>query len=380
MISMQLAVTTRLTLIKNTLSLLLILTIALTWPLWITDRMFPLFPGLENFSSVHILLGYALPSLLIFSLLMNVILVRPRFFIFLSVILCGTLMLLDAGRMQYWFYFYLLVLLVLMGYNWRVDNINRYLATFNAIKIVVATVYLISALQHFQVGFIHAQWPAFIKPFERFWTPEQCAYLLRIAYAVPLIELFVAIGLFATSTRIAAICFALLLHLFSLVVICLQSQSEPAVICWHIAMMLFVLLSFAGTPVAQKTHGFSFGLYPAVILLLFGMGGAIFFRASDKVPQNKIDLMQSNHADQCIYLGETERNKLPFYLQSFAMKREHDYYRLSITSWALNETKIRQVLGTSYIMRLTSELNKNYGAESLVVLPAEETKNTIALK
>lgn len=380
MIKLQLAVTTRLTLIKNVLSLLLIITVALTWPLWTSDRMYPLFPGIEKFSSVNLAIAYVIPALLIFSLLMNVILVRPRFFIFLSVVLCFALLLLDSGRTQYWFYFYLLLLVMLLGYNWRVDNINHYLSTFNAIKIIVAAVYLVTAIQHFQSGFIREQWPAFIKPFERFWTPEQCAYLLRISYVVPFIELFIVIGLFVPVMRIAAICFAMLFHIFSLVVISLQLQAEPAVICWHIAMLLLVLLTFGGTVITQKTRGFSFGLYPAAILLLFGVAGPLIFTMSDKAPLNKIDLMQSNHVDQCLYLNQEQRNKLPLYIQSFAMQREQGLYRLNVTAWGLHETKTREVLGMNYLMQLTTDLNKAYGVDALVALPVQEDHKAIALK
>jgi hypothetical protein len=380
MINLQLAVTTRLSFVKNILSIFLILTIALTWPLWTSDRLYPLFPGIERFSSVHAVVAYALPSLLIFSLLMSVILVRPRFFILLSLLLCITLLLLDSGRAQYWFGFYTLILVVLLGYNWRVDNVHRYLSTFNAIKVIIAAVFLVTAIQHLQGSFIKEQWPAFIKPFERFWTPEQCAYLLKISYVIPFIELFIVIGLFVPVMRITAICFAMLFHGFSLVVICLQAQYEPAVICWHLAMLLLIPTVFAGSISTQKAHGFSFGLYPTVVLVLFGISGPLLIATGNKTPLNKIDLMQSNHGEQCIYLNKEDRDKLPLYIQSFAMNRESNLYKLDITAWGLHETKTREVLGLNYLMQVTNSLDKNYGVEALVAIPSQEVEKAIALK
>ncbi len=380
MIKMNLPVTTRLSIVKNILSIFLIATVAFTWPLWSADRYYPLFPEINALSSLHIIIAYAIPALLILSLGFVFLFRKPKVFIFLSALLCITLLVLDAGRMQYWFYFYILLLLVLLGYNWRVDNIYHYSSSYNAIKITLALVYLVAAIQHFQFDFIHTQWPAFIKPFERFWTPEQCAYLLKISYAVPFIELFIVVGLFFNGAKIAAIGFAILFHVFSFVVLLLQPQTEVAVILWHLCMILLVLFVFAGKTSEQKNYGFSFGLYPASVLLIFGLAIPLYFYLNDKPMKNRIDFMQSNNTTQYIYLSEESKSKLPLYIQSFAAQKENEFYKLSVTGWVLHETKTKQVLGQNYLMILTSELNKNYGSEALVAIPKEEKAEGIALK
>ena len=381
MIKMNLPVTTRLSIVKNILSLFIIVTVALTWPLWAANRYYPLFPGLEALSSVHVIIAYAIPSLLIVSLLFVLLFRKPKVFIFISALLCITLLVMDAGRAQYWFYFYILLLLVLMGYNWRVDSIYQYSSFYNAVKIILALVYLLAAIQHFKFDFIHTQWPAFIKPFERFWTPEQCAYLLKIAYAVPFIELFIVVGLFFNTAKIAAISFAILFHVFSFVVLVLQPQTEVAVILWHLCMILLVLFIFGGKTSETKNYGFSFGLYPAFIILVFGLALPVYFFMNDKPMKNKIDFMQANNTTQYIYLAPESRSKLPLYIQSFALQKENEFYKLSVTRWVLHETKTKQVLGPNYLMILTSQLNKNYGTDALVAIPKEEKPETvIALK
>ncbi len=380
MIKMNLAPTTRLSIVKNILSLFLIATVAFTWPLWSADRYYPLFPGLQAFSSVHLLIAYAIPSLLILSLVMVFLLRKPRFFIFLSALLCITLLILDTGRIHYWFYFYALLLVILLGYNWRVDNINHYSSFLNAVKILLALVYVVAAIQHFRGEFIHLQWPAFIKPFERFWTPEQCAYLGKAAYAIPFIELFIVIGLFFRGPKIAAIVFAILFHLFSFVVLFMQPQTEPAVVLWHLSMIGMVFFVFGGSNAGQKEYGFSFSLYPAFTLLVFGIGLPAYFFFNEKQMQSRIDLMQSNNSSQYIYLTGEGKNKLPLYVQSFALQRENAYFKLCVTSWSMHETKTKQMLGMDRLMQLTEQLNKNYGTDALVAIPAEDNKGALALK
>lgn len=379
--SMNLSVTARLGIIKNLLAVFLIATVAFTWPLWSADRAWPLFPGTQALSSLHEIVSYALPVLFILSLLLTFTLRSPRLFIFLS-LLCGSaLLLLDAGRLHYWFYFYLLVLSVLLGYNWRVDNAHHFYASFNALRILAALLYLFAAVQHLGADFITVQWPAFIKPFERFWTPEQCAYLLKLAYAIPIIELFIVAGLFFNATKITAISFAALFHLFTMVVLLLQPAAEPAVILWNLFMILFVCALFAGRPAGQKSPGFALSFYPLAVLLLFACAAPGYYFTHGKPLENKVDLMQANQQQQFIYISAADKNKLPLYVQSFALAGESGYHMLNVTGWCLHELKTRQVLSPEYLMRLSVNLNANFGVDGMVIIPpAASVGSAIALK
>src|ERR1700758_1583966 len=147
------SITTRLSIVKNIIALTLFATIASTWPLWIANRYYPVFPGGELFSSINLIIAFAVPVLLAGSLIMIFLLRKPRFFTAMAAVLCLVLLVLDAGRSYYWFYFYLMILLLLSGYNWRVDNANTYTTFFIAIKIMLAGVYVLTAIQHFQNDF-----------------------------------------------------------------------------------------------------------------------------------------------------------------------------------------------------------------------------------
>ncbi len=375
------SITTRLSVVKNVIALALLVTIASTWPLWSANRYYPIFPGSEFFSSINLIVAYAVPLLLAFSLAMIFLLRKPRFFMGLAALLCVTLLVLDAGRSYYWFYFYLMLLLLLAGYNWRVDNANHFTTFFIIIKIMLAGVYLLAAVQHFQYDFIHTLWPQFIKPFERFWTSEQCAYLQKVAYVVPFIEIFIAVGLFFNGTKITAICFAVLFHVFSFSVLLMQKpQTEIAVLLWHVAMIILVGGIFAGTPSGQKNQTLSLNFYPVFVMLVFGIIVPAYFIMADKPLKNKIDFMQNNASEQFIYINEQNKLKLPLYVQSFVSERENEYCKLSVTRWVLHETNTKQILGINHLVQLSNSLNKSYGTEAVVSLPENEKPKTIAAK
>lgn len=375
------SVTTRLSFVKNITALVLLTTLLATWPLWTANRYYPVFPGTDLLASVNLIITFAVPILLAICLIMIFILRKPRFFMGLASFLCLSLLAMDTGRSFYWFYFYLVILLLLSGYNWRVDNANHFTTFLLILKIMVAGVYLVTAVQHLRYDFFHSTWPAFVKPFERFWTPEQCAYLAKTAYAVPMIELFIAAGLFFNGTKVAAICFSLLFHIFSFTVLLLQNSSaEAAVLCWHIAMMLIIVALFAGTPGGQKAQAVSLSFYPLFVMLVFGVVVPVYFIVTDKPLKNKLDLMQSNANEQFLYLSPENKQKLPLYVQSFADKMEEDHYKLSVTKWVMHETKTRQVLGTVRLVQLNNSLRDTYGVDALVTLPVKDQLKSIAAK
>ncbi len=375
------SINTRLSIVKNIMALSLLATIASTWPLWSADRYYPVFPGSEIFSSVNLIIGYAIPAVLMLSLVFIFLFRKPRFFIILSALLCVALLVMDAGRSSYWFYFYVMILLLLAGYNWRIDNAHHYIAFYNTLKIMLAGVYILTAIQHFQFDFIHTQWLQFIKPFEKFATPEQCSYLQKIAYTIPFIELFIAVGLFINGTKITAICFAILFHVFSFFMLLLQKpQPEAAVLIWHLSMIILVGVIFAGKTNEQKNPVVTFNFYSTFTLLVFGMAAPIYFIMTDKPLKNKIDLMQNNASEQYVYMSEQSKNKLPLYVQSFTSKSENEFCKLSVTRWVLHETNAKQILGANHLMKLSLSLNQTYGADALVAMPVDDKSKVIASK
>ena len=137
--------------------------------------------------------------------------------------------------------------------------------------------------------------------------------------------------------------------------------------------MFLLYFLFAGKTGEQKIYAFSFNLYGSFILLAVVFGGLI---KQDLFPENKVDLMQSNNTQQFIYIKQSEKNKLPLYLQYFtADNADTDYTKLSVTNWCANETKTQQVLSNRQLLKVCNTIKNYCGTNIDVVLSVEEKKN-----
>jgi hypothetical protein len=136
---------------------------------------------------------------------------------------------------------------------------------------------------------------------------------------------------------------------------------------------------FAGKTGEQKIYAFSFNLYGTIILLAAVFGGLV---KQDLFPENKIDLMQSNTTQQFIYIKQSEKNKLPLYVQHFTLDNlDNDYTQLSVTNWCANETKTQPVLSKKQLLKVGNSLKSYCGTNIDIVLSIEEKKNIeIAVK
>jgi len=368
----------RLRIVKTILALSLIASICFTFNWWLPAGFYPKI-ALYDFSFNEIV-DYILLGGLSISLVGMLIYRSPK-----TVVVVATLCLMfavftDTAKGQYWLFFYLAVLLLLCGHNWRIDNPRRYSTVFMAIKILVCFMYVLSAIEFLKTSIDGNIWLQFIAPLEKICTPEQHKYLLGIRYIVPFVEIFVVLGLFVYRLKTAAIIIGISLHLFSFCLLLAETPYVNAVILiWNVCMMFLLYFLFAGKTAEQKIYAFSFNLYGTLILLVAIFGGLV---KQDLFPENKVDLMQSNTAQQFIYIKQTEKNKLPLYLQYFtASDLDTDYARLSVTNWCANETKTQQVLSNKQMLTICNTVKNYCGTNIDVVLSVEEKKNNeIAVK
>ncbi|HTA63184.1 MAG TPA: hypothetical protein VK835_12040 [Bacteroidia bacterium] len=372
LINPTLNISQRLRIVKTILVLSLITSVCFTLNWWLPAGHYPKM-ALYDFSFNQIA-DYILLGVLSISLIGVLLYRSPRFFIFLSTLCLLFAVFTDTAKGQYWLFFYIGVLLLLCGHNWRIDNPRRYSSVFTAIKILVCLIYVLSAIQFLQTSVNGNVWLQFITPLEKICTPEQHKYILGIRYAVPFIEFFVVVGLFINRIKMAAIVIGVCLHLFSF---CLLLSETPyanaAVLIWNICMVFLLYFLFAGKTAEQKIYSISFNLYSTLILLLIVFGGLV---KQDLFPENKIDLMQSNTGEQFIYLKQGEKNKLPLYIQYFTVDNiDNIYTQLSVTKWCASETKTQPVLNNKQLLNVCDALKVYCGANADIVLSVDEKKN-----
>ena len=373
LINPTLSISQRLRIVKTILALSLITSLCFTLNWWLPVGYYPRL-SLYDFSFNQIA-DYVLLGVLSISLIGVFLYRSPKFFIFLSTICLLFAVFTDTTKGQYWLFFYIGVLLLLCGHNWRIDNPRRYSSVFTAIKILVCLIYVLSAIQFLQTSVNGNVWLHFIAPLEKICTPEQHKYILGIRYVVPFIELFVVVGLFINRIKMAAIVIGVCLHLFSFCLLLAETpNANAAILIWNICMIFLLYFLFAGKTAEQKIYAVSFNLYSTLVLLLVVFGGLM---KQDLFPENKIDFMQNNNNEQFIYIKNNEKNKLPLYIQYFTINNgDNIYTRLSVTKWCVNETKTQPVLNNKQLLIVCDALKFYCGANADIVLSIDEKKNT----
>ena len=362
----------RLRIVKNILALSLIASICFTFNWWLPAGFYPKI-AVYDFS-FNELADYILLGVLSFSLLGMFLYRSPKVFVVVTTLCLAFAVFTDTAKGQYWLFFYVAVLLLLCGHNWRIDNPRRYNAVFTAMKLLVCFMYVLSAIEFLRTSVNGDVWLQFIAPLERICTPEQHKYLLGIRYIVPFVELFVVLGLFVYRFKTAAIVIGISLHVFSFCLLLAQTPyANAAVLIWNVCMIFLLYFLFAGKTAEQKIYAFSFNLYGSFILAVGVVGGLI---KQDLFPENKVDLMQSNNTQQFIYLKQNEKNKLPLYLQYFTTNNiDNEYVKLSVTNWCGNETKTQQVLSNKQILKVCNTVKGYCGTNIDIVLSMEEKRN-----
>jgi hypothetical protein len=192
--------------------------------------------------------------------------------------LAALLVLQDQDRLQPWFYHYSFMLGAV-----GLSNLGR-LSTegaLNACRVVVAFTYFWSGLQKAHVSFAENVYPWLIEPVASHLPSEAASVLAHGAYAVPIVETAIGLGLLVRPLRKPAVIVAILMHAFILFSLGPWGHNWNSVIWpWNPAMIAFVLILFWRAPdnpslLAVVKPGGS--TYRAVVLVLFAFMPALNF-------------------------------------------------------------------------------------------------------
>lgn len=340
------------------LSLGLISSMIISWTLWAGERAFPKFPALswipqfpEPFDTLVIVAVFGTSLFLA---------LRPlRITASIALGLMLILALQDQMRWQPWFYQYLLMLIPIAFL--RAEKKSNAEAILAIHRIIIASIYLWSGIHKCHSGFlsVHAD---LVKPItESTNIPIIQSMISGLGYAVPLIEIFMAIGLFFSPTRKTAIYTIIITHITILILLGpLKGEFSNAVIWpWNLVMigmtiMLFgkldtVRLNPLKLPRVFPIAAFAFGLTaiaPAFFYtgswdryLSFNLYGGWQKRVLFKIEQDDLAKLPPNWQSRC-----AETNALDHHLL------------LSPSSWSFDELKVPFISEWRIIRRFSRQL------------------------
>jgi hypothetical protein len=312
----------RLALLRLLLVFSLLLSMAFTWKLWCVPHIFPGAPMLEvNHGRFPLPLVLVIVAAL---LLLSSLLFRWHRVLLATGLACVLmLVLMDSNRLQQWTYLYWTMLAILVFYNGRVDDPNRFTSYFILLQLIVCSFYFFTGLHQLQAGFIRNELPAALEPLRGMLSERQYTFCLKAGYALPFLVMFTSVALFIAPMRYLGITLALLFHLMLLLLRHPLRSGDVAGYLLHIVLMGAVLLLFSGK---TKQRYFS----PTVLLQrpLFYLVFAFFvvlpcFNNSGRWPDAMSANMHSGNRDRFEVLMPVQAYlNLPRYVKTFCRPRE----------------------------------------------------------
>ena len=229
----------RIALLRITACLFFVFGILLSFTAWHADRLFPLLPVFDRIPQFAIDLSRSMAVLLPLGLLIGSFIRSRNYFIALLVF---TLLFLlqDQVRWQPWVYIYCATLLPFALWKRPDEHLLPYF------QILIIGVYLWSGIYKFSGAFIDLTFDKMLRTLLFIENEETRQSLRFLGYGIPIMEVFIAIGLFFRRSRTLAIIGTVLSHSVILTYLLVNDQNT-VVYPWNIAMIVFAVLAFYKT-------------------------------------------------------------------------------------------------------------------------------------
>lgn len=357
---LQLSIPHRLSWIKTILIVSLLVSVILSFNLWISDRNFPMAPIAKGFH-IPVYLHYILISLLILFWLAALLMHYQRVFIVLSLLLSIVMISLDLNRLQPWFYIYLCMLCVFVSYNGRVDNSNTYTSYLVILQLILASVYFFNGVSIFNPYFTETAFTEIIQPLRALMSERQFHFFIKAGRIMPYVLIFIGLGLSLSRIRYLAITLAIIFHLILLVLL-FPSSSHANYALWmsNLTFLVILLLLFSGS---TKQKYFSpvilfqrFIFYPVLLFLLIMPFFNSFGLWPDFLSSN---IKSGNNVAVKLSISETAYTRLPEHIKPFCI-RESFAYSIDYQAWCQQEVNAecfpdKRVFGylRDYVIQIT---------------------------
>lgn len=334
--------------------------LALCPRLWLSDREYPLAPVVESLPPIPPPWDLGLYALLILLVLAAGLLPNPRIAIVASVVVAAIGCVGDQNRLQPWLYVYSLLLIALATVPWgrfvtarelmRVgdgkalvdsDDQERAGMALRMAQIIVASLYMWSGIQKFNLGFVEQVFPSLVDPITG-WLPTTTREAVHaLGYGVPFIEASLGVGLVVRRTRKAAVVGIVAMHVFNMAALGPWGRDYNSVVWpWNIAMASITVALFGNTRNAVFTPIFRRGWLLAkaisvlvIVMPAFGLVGLwdAYLSAS---------LYSGNNTLAAIALTPWAAQQLPPSAMACLTPRKDGAYNLRLLQWALRDLNV----------------------------------------
>ncbi|MGZ3885337.1 MAG: hypothetical protein ACXVP0_01250 [Bacteroidia bacterium] len=334
----QLSIYNRLRFVKIVTASGMLVSMLLSLNLWGGQRWLPTCPVIEGWyvQPPYDYAFIAIEAVLLLMLLFNT--PWPRLIMLFVLLLNTVLVLLDQNRLQPWFYLYNTIFLVLLFYNWRIDNSNTYHSFFIILQLCISAVYVFSGLQKLNPNFVNEAYGWFIKPLSGFVSERQMAVLVKTGRIVPYVEMFIGFGLLIKPLRFLAVPLLVITHVSILLLMGPFGNNYNSVVWpWNVAMILLVLLLFSGSTMERYysiTHLFNIPVFYVVMALFWFLPASNLWNYWDTYLS--FSLYSGNNHSAKIILSDKAYSRLPYYVRHY-VHEEAGLHMLYPKQWCIHE-------------------------------------------
>jgi len=308
--------------------------LAMSSPLWIGPRSFPLAPVALMLPAIDGLVARGLYAALFVLAAIALAVREPRWLIAAFLAIVAMFCLTDQTRWQPWVFQYSVMVAVVALCS------GGELRALNIIRLIVAATYVFSGLQKINANFIENDFPWIVQPIVHV-LPSAAGFLHGFGMAVPFVQVAFGVGLLTRRFRRAALWAAVAMHLFILAMFGPMGLNWNAIVWpWTAAMAIFDLLLFSGAEFSWREIVWRRrDLAHAAALVLFAiLPGLSFFNLWDSYLSAA--LYSGNLTEAQIYLSDAGSASLPAAIASHLVHTSPDTNVLNLQRWAIEDLNV----------------------------------------
>lgn len=334
---LNLSIPHRLFFIRATVTIGLIVSFFLSLNLWGGQRYFPSQPVFETFFLAPPF-DFILMGMSVIFLLCSLVFYNTRTFIFLALLVNVFLVLFDLQRLQPWFYIYNAVLFVLLFYNGRIDNPEKFTSVFIIVQIIFCSVYLFNGINQLRNPlFLETDYREILSPLTGVLSERQFSLFLKAGKVIPWLFVLSGISFLIVSVRYLAVSFAIVIHIALLILMFPTFNNNPALWLMNLVFAFCLILLFSGNTRQRYFSPTVLFTKPLFYFVLMSFCGLPLIDGGNKMPAAmSFNFKCGRTGGEEKMISEEEYLQLPFYSRAFCRKSDNGYL-IDMALWCRNE-------------------------------------------
>ena len=361
--------------LKAAVLVTLCLELAMSSPLWIGPRTYPLSPLIEALPALPAVVADVLYAATFLLAAGALAVARPQRWLAALLGVMAVFCLLDQTRWQAWIFQLVFLLAGLSLYSWNSADTAGRDRCLNTARFIVAATYVYSGLQKINPHFMDVDFPWIVQPISSV-APQAAGALHVLGMIAPFLQVGFGAGLLVPGLRRVSLVAAVAMHLFILAMLGPFGQDWNDIVWpWTAAMAVFDLLLFGGRPQAGAREIVWPGrsVFPLVARVCFGVLPALsFFNLWDSAPSSA--LYSGNVTEAQIYVNDAGARALPPAISRRLVHTSADTNVLNLQRWSIEELNVVPYSETRVFKRIARSLCDELPDPSDLALNVRETR------